>query len=282
MDLHTGPLGEAAKYSEGYSTERLFPMPRVEGRSTVGLEQAPAWVGADVWTGYEFSWLNTRGKPQVAVLRITVDAASTHIVESKSMKLYLNGYAQTRFDHADEVRGRLTADLSVAFGAQVQVALLALDDSQLEVALPAGQSLDDVDIEISDYQRNPSLLALSSGNVATDSKPVSEALITHLFRSLCPVTAQPDWASLTVAYTGAAIDRAGLLKYLVSYRQHQAFHETTIERIYTDIWQRCQPQRLQVRGYFLRRGGLDISPMRSSEAGAGSADAAATPRLARQ
>lgn len=257
-------------------------MPRVEGRSAVGLEQAPAWVGADVWTGYEFSWLNTRGKPQVAVLRITVDAASTHIVESKSMKLYLNGYAQTRFDHTDEVRGRLTADLSVAFGAQVQVALLALDDSQLEVALPAGQSLDDVDIEISDYQRNPSLLALSSGNVATDSKPVSEALITHLFRSLCPVTAQPDWASLTVAYTGAAIDRAGLLKYLVSYRQHQAFHETTIERIYTDIWQRCQPQRLQVRGYFLRRGGLDISPMRSSEAGAGSADAAATPRLARQ
>ena len=282
MDLHTGPLGEAAKYSEGYSTERLFPMPRVEGRSAVGLEEAPAWVGADVWTGYEFSWLNTRGKPQVAVLRITVDAASTHIVESKSMKLYLNGYAQTRFDHTDEVRGRLTADLSVAFGAQVQVALLALDDSQLEVALPAGQSLDDVDIEISDYQRNPSLLALSSGNVATDSKPVSEALITHLFRSLCPVTAQPDWASLTVAYTGAAIDRAGLLKYLVSYRQHQAFHETTIERIYTDLWQRCQPLRLQVGGYFLRRGGLDIRPMRSSEAGAGSADAAATPRLARQ
>lgn len=282
MDLHTGPLGEAAEYSEGYSAERLFPMPRAKGRSAVGLEQRPAWVGVDVWTGYEFSWLNTRGKPQVAVLRVTVDAASTHIVESKSMKLYLNGYAQTRFDHGGEVRARLTADLSAAFGAQVRVALLALDSGQLRVVSAAGQSLDDLEVEISDYQRNPSLLALSSADVAMDSKLVSETLTTHLFRSLCPVTAQPDWASLTVTYTGAAIDRAGLLKYLVSYRQHQAFHETTIERVYADIWQRCQPQRLQVSGHFLRRGGLDISPTRCSEAAAESTGAEATPRLARQ
>lgn len=269
-ELKTGPLGESSQYAEGYSPKRLFPMPRAEGRSAVGLRGALDWYGQDVWTGYEFSWLNERGKPEVAVLRLTVAAASSHIVESKSMKLYLNGYAQTRFDSTSKVRDRLTEDLSHAFGGAVAVELVALAEPSLGVSELAGYCLDELDVEITDYQRNPDLLVLAATQGAKETKetketPVTQVLTTHLFRSLCPVTAQPDWASVIVSYSGAAIDQAGLLKYLVSYRQHQAFHETTVERIYADIWERCQPERLSVSGRFLRRGGLDISPTRSSE-----------------
>ena len=269
-ELKTGPLGESSQYAEGYSPKRLFPMPRAEGRSAVGLRGALDWYGQDVWTGYEFSWLNERGKPEVAVMRLTVAAASSHIVESKSMKLYLNGYAQTRFDSTSKVRDRLAEDLSHAFGGAVVVELVALAEPSLGVSELAGYCLDELDVEITDYQRNPDLLVLAATQGAKETKetketPVTQVLTTHLFRSLCPVTAQPDWASVIVSYSGAAIDQAGLLKYLVSYRQHQAFHETTVERIYADIWERCQPERLSVSGRFLRRGGLDISPTRSSE-----------------
>lgn len=269
-ELKTGPLGESSQYAEGYSPKRLFPMPRAEGRSAVGLLGALDWYGQDIWTGYEFSWLNERGKPEVAVLRLTVAAASSHIVESKSMKLYLNGYAQTRFDSTSKVRDRLTEDLSHAFGGAVAVELVALAEPSLGVSELPGYCLDELDVEITDYQRNPDLLVLAATQGAKETKetketPVTQVLTTHLFRSLCPVTAQPDWASVIVSYSGAAIDQAGLLKYLVSYRQHQAFHETTVERIYADIWERCQPERLSVSGRFLRRGGLDISPTRSSE-----------------
>ncbi len=269
-ELKTGPLGESSQYAEGYSPKRLFPMPRAEGRSAVGLRGALDWYGQDVWTGYEFSWLNERGKPEVAVLRLTVAAESSHIVESKSMKLYLNGYAQTRFDSTSKVRDRLAEDLSHAFGGAVAVELVALAEPSLGVSELAGYCLDELDVEITDYQRNPDLLVLAATQGAKETKetketPVTQVLTTHLFRSLCPVTAQPDWASVIVSYSGAAIDQAGLLKYLVSYRQHQAFHETTVERIYADIWERCQPEKLSVSGRFLRRGGLDISPTRSSE-----------------
>ena len=263
-ELKTGPLGESSQYAEGYSPKRLFPMPRAEGRSAVGLRGALDWYGQDVWTGYEFSWLNERGKPEVAVMRLTVAAASSHIVESKSMKLYLNGYAQTRFDSTSKVRDRLAEDLSHAFGGAVVVELVALAEPSLGVSELAGYCLDELDVEITDYQRNPDLLVLAATQGAKET-PVTQVLTTHLFRSLCPVTAQPDWASVIVSYSGAAIDQAGLLKYLVSYRQHQAFHETTVERIYADIWERCQPEKLSVSGRFLRRGGLDISPTRSSE-----------------
>ena len=266
-ELKTGPLGESSQYAEGYSPKRLFPMPRAEGRSAVGLRVALDWYGQDVWTGYEFSWLNERGKPEVAVMRLTVAAASSHIVESKSMKLYLNGYAQTRFDSTSKVRDRLAEDLSHAFGGAVAVELVALAEPSLGVSELAGYCLDELDVEITDYQRNPDLLVLAATQGAKETKeaPVTQVLTTHLFRSLCPVTAQPDWASVIVSYSGAAIDQAGLLKYLVSYRQHQAFHETTVERIYADIWERCQPERLSGSGRFVRRGGLDISPTRSSE-----------------
>lgn len=266
-ELKTGPLGESSQYAEGYSPNRLFPMPRAEGRSAVGLSGALDCYGQDVWTGYEFSWLNERGRPEVAVLRLTVAAKSSHIVESKSMKLYLNGYAQTRFESTSKVRDRLVEDLSQAFSGAVVVDLVSLAEPSLGVSELTGECLDELDVEITDYQRNPDLLLLAAteGAKETIETPVTQVLTTHLFRSLCPVTAQPDWASVIVSYSGAAIDEAGLLKYLISYRQHQAFHETTVERIYADIWERCQPEKLSVSGRFLRRGGLDISPTRSSE-----------------
>ena len=266
-ELKTGPLGESSHYAEGYSPNRLFPMPRAEGRSALGLSGALDCYGQDVWTGYEFSWLNKRGKPKVAVLRLTVAAQSSHIVESKSMKLYLNGYAQTRFESTSKVCDRLVEDLSQAFNGAVVVDLVSLAEPSLGVSELTGECLDELDVEITDYQRNPDLLvpAATRGAQETNETPVTQVLTTHLFRSLCPVTAQPDWASVIVSYSGAAIDQAGLLKYLISYRQHQAFHETTVERIYVDIWERCQPEKLSVSGRFLRRGGLDISPTRSSE-----------------
>lgn len=264
IELKTGPLGASSQYADGYSSDRLFSMPRVEGRIAVGLSGALDCCGQDVWTGYEFSWLNERGKPEVAVLRLTVAVESSHIVESKSMKLYLNGYAQTRFESKSKVRDRLAEDLSQAFSGAVVVDLLALAEPSLGVSELTGECLDELDVEITDYQRNPDLLVPAATQGAKET-PVTQVLTSHLFRSLCPVTAQPDWASVIVSYSGAAIDQAGLLKYLISYRQHQAFHETTVERIYADIWERCQPEKLSVSGRFLRRGGLDISPTRSSE-----------------
>ena len=267
-DLQTGLLGESTDYADGYAVERLFPMPREEGRLAVGLGALPKWHGQDVWTGYEFSWLNNHGKPRVAVLRLTIDLGSSHIVESKSMKLYLNGYAQTQFDGPEQVRDQLGSDLGKAFGAKVRVDLIGLNDSSLLVQNSSGECLDDLDVVVTDYHRSPDLLSMNSqpGNQQAASEVVTESLTTHLFRSLCPVTAQPDWASVSVKYTGTAIDRVGLLKYLISYRQHQAFHETTVERIYADIWERCGLQKLRVTGRFVRRGGLDINPTRSSEA----------------
>ena len=263
--LSTGPLGLSGDYAEGYSAALLHPMPRAEGRMAVGLEVSleseTVSFGKDLWTGYEFSWLDTKGKPVVAGLKIVVDCATTNIVESKSMKLYLNGFAQTQFADAGAVSARLNQDLSSAFAGDVVVELIPIDELAGQWATMQGQCLDRLDIQVTQYQRAPELLGL------VDSSPqvVTEALYSHLFRSLCPVTAQPDWATVIVSYTGEAIDHAGLLGYLVSYRSHQAFHETTIERIYADIMASCQPTFLSVNGRFQRRGGLDINPFRSSE-----------------
>ena len=263
--LSTGPLGLSGDYAEGYSAALLHPMPRAEGRMAVGLEVSleseTVSFGKDLWTGYEFSWLDTKGKPVVAGLKIVVDCATTNIVESKSMKLYLNGFAQTQFADAGAVSARLNQDLSSAFAGDVVVELIPIDELAGQWATMQGQCLDRLDIQVTQYQRAPELLGL------VDSSPqvVTEALYSHLFRSLCPVTAQPDWATVIVSYTGEAIDHAGLLGYLVSYRSHQAFHETTIEHIYADIMASCHPTFLSVNGRFQRRGGLDINPFRSSE-----------------
>lgn len=245
--------------------------------------------GEDLWTGYELSWLDANGKPEVCGLRLRIPCTSPNIVESKSLKLYLNGFAQDRFSGREEVRKALLTDLCPVLGAAPSVELLNLEELGAAQNSPPGASLDGLELKVAQYERNPLLLRCREGEAdrkgnagagneaAARQADVAETWHTHLFRSLCPVTGQPDWASLVVAYRGPAIDPASLLAYLVSYRRHAAFHEEVIERIFLDIQQRCRPQQLSVSGHFLRRGGLDINPFRSTEA-----DAAPVRRLARQ
>lgn len=253
MDI---PLGKPTPSPERYDPGVLAPIPRMEGRRDMGLDQTLPFVGEDVWRGYEFSWLSHRGMPRVALVELRAGAMSPNIVESKSMKLYFNSFAQTRFDSADVVAECLRADLQAAFGAPVTVTLKGLEDADEPTVLP-GTSLDTQDVEVDTYQRAPHLLSLAPGDAA-----VTETVYTHRFRSLCPVTGQPDWASVLIGYQGPALDHAGLLRYLVSFRCHQAFHETTVEQIFLDLKTHGGCERLLVAGYFLRRGGVDINPVR--------------------
>jgi 7-cyano-7-deazaguanine reductase len=251
------PLGNPVEYTDGYDPRLLTPLPRAPLRREIGLAGSLPFAGEDVWHGYEFSWLTTSGMPCVRVLRLRVDVGSPCIVESKSLKLYLNGYAQTRFDLEAEVAGRLAQDLDRAFGTPISVELLAPDALRPERS-PPGVCLDHQVLAVDRFERTPELLDLDPG-----IEVVAASLYTDLFRSLCPVTGQPDWATVCIRYQGPAMDRAALLRYLISYRRHQAFHETTVEQIFLDLKARCQPERLLVAGAFLRRGGLDINPMRT-------------------
>jgi len=255
MDI---PLGKATDYSDVYDPSLLAPMDRRPARERLGLSAELPFAGEDVWNAYEFSWLIATGLPQVALLQLRVDAASPRMIESKSMKLYLNGFAQTRFESADRVLAALRRDLAEGFGAPVAVDLFPPADADPPHAALPGTSLDALDIDTDVYEPAPELLVSDPA-----AQPVAETLHTDLFRSLCPVTGQPDWASLLIRYAGAPIDHAGLLRYLVSFRRHQAFHEATIEQIFVDLKTHCGCRRLVVGGYFLRRGGIDINPFRA-------------------
>jgi len=224
------------------------------------------FLGADLWTAYELSWLNPRGKPQVALAQVTVPCETPNIIESKSFKLYLNSYNNTRFADAAEVQARLRADLSEAAwrGSDqtgtvgVRVLTPELFDQQPLHELD-GVNLDRLDLECTHYTPAPELLS-----AAVDEQPVSEVLTSNLLKSNCLVTGQPDWASVQIAYSGPQIDQAGLLQYLVSFRNHNEFHEQCVERIYMDILVRCKPAKLTVYARYTRRGGLDINPWRTS------------------
>jgi 7-cyano-7-deazaguanine reductase len=254
------PLGKTTEYRDTYAPEVLAPMSRADARQRLGLTGTAPFVGEDVWNGYEFSWLGPKGGPRVAGLRFVVDAGSPSFVESKSLKLYLNGFAQTRFASDSQVTARLEQDLGAAFGAVVCVTMVPLDGMPAARDRLPGYCLDQLDEPVDVYQRAPGLLELTrGGDVARDL-----TLHTHLFRSLCPVTGQPDWASVLVRYSGPAIEPLALWRYLLSYRCHQAFHETTIEQIFLDLAARCRCERLLVAGFFQRRGGLDINPMRTN------------------
>lgn len=254
------PLGRTTEYSDSYTPSLLYSFKRAEGRAAIGLSNVLPFRGEDVWWCYELGWLNESGRPVAAVAKMTVPCVSPRIVESKSMKLYLNSFAQTRFADRAEVLAALNTDLSAAFGAPVGVQLLEPDQLPAAAGHPPGACLDDLDVEIRTYQPAPDLLAV----IAADGLPVRETLHSNLFRSLCPVTGQPDFATVIVEYVGQRIVGSGLLAYLVSYRCHQAFHETTVEQIYRDIADRCTPEQLSVTGRFLRRGGVDINPFRSN------------------
>jgi 7-cyano-7-deazaguanine reductase len=254
-----GPLGKVTAYPATYTPSLLHPIDRSAARDQVGVAQASQLHGEDLWTGYEFSWLDTQGKPLVAGLRIRIPCQSPAMVESKSLKLYLNSFAQTKFESQAAVLHTLDQDLNLAFQAPVIIELMELAQLTVPVQQMPGVCLDDIDLRTDTYEREPDFLSLEDVDVS-----VHETLHSHIFRSLCPVTAQPDWASVSIEYSGVPVNRAGLLKYLISYRNHQAFHETTIEQIFCDIMATCAPSRLAVYGRFLRRGGLDINPFRSS------------------
>jgi 7-cyano-7-deazaguanine reductase len=248
-----GPLGQATGYPDRYDPSILFAVPRAPQRADIGIGSALPFTGADVWTAYEHTWLDARGKPRIAVLSIAVPIDSAYIVESKSMKLYLGSYAQTRFADVSKVLAAIEMDLSAATGGAVEVAVLR---SARIAALP-GVSIDDEDLAMDRYEVDPSLLHAGG-------ETVSEALRSDLFRSVCPVTGQPDYASVAIAYRGPRIDRAALLRYLVSYRLHAGFHEHCAERIFTDVARRCACESLTVHARFTRRGGIDINPFRTN------------------
>ncbi len=261
MSVQDSPLGKPSLYVSHYDAGLLHPIPRSGNRESLKLDGQAPFFGVDIWNGYELSWLNEKGKPQVAIAEFRVPCESPNIIESKSFKLYLNSFNQTRFRSWEEVQGRLAADLTRASGAEkVGVTLYTLDAAPgLEVSLD-GICIDGLDVEIETYHPDPTLLK------ADPSLQVSECLVSHLLKSNCPVTGQPDWASLIVRYRGPRIDQASLLQYLVSFREHQDFHEHCVERMFCEIRERCRPHQLLVYARYTRRGGLDINPMRSSHA----------------
>lgn len=256
MNLSNSPLGQHSDYVDHYDATLLFAIERSRARAALNLGCELPFVGEDVWNAWELSWLAPSGKPAIAIAEIRVPCHSDLLVESKSLKLYLNSFANSRFDSSDQVEACISRDLSALLGANVSVRLRPLEEPF--VALPVGVCIDDIDVDIECYEVAPSLLT-AAGEVVT------ERLYSHLLRSRCPVTGQPDWATLSISYSGAAIDRAGLLKYLVSFRNHQGFHEQLVEQIFLDLQQHCAPDSLTVYGRFTRRGGVDINPWRSTE-----------------
>ncbi len=260
MNHNDIPLGREVAYPSHYDAGLLFPIPRTLGRAEIGIDtgiDSPTlpFVGHDRWHAYELSWLDARGKPVAATATLAVPAASPKLIESKSLKLYLNSLNAARFDSAAQVRDTLVADLSRVAGAAVAVDFglppFAVDDGAILI--------DTLDLDIDDYgPPNADHLTLDGDAV------VEETLRSDLLKSNCPVTGQPDWAGVRIAYRGARIDRAGLLRYLVSFRDHAEFHEQCVERIFVDVMARCRPQSLSVEARYTRRGGLDINPWRAT------------------
>ena len=267
-DLSQAPLGKPSSYADQYDASLLFPIPRLDKRAQIGLADtvAPPFFGADMWTAFEVSWLNPRGKPQLALAHITVPCESTNIIESKSFKLYLNSFNNTIFADFDAVTAVMKRDLSAAAWqgtdaigtVGVRLVQPLMFDAQPIHELD-GLSLDRLDIDCSRYTPAPDLLHTEVGD-----SPVSEVLVSNLLKSNCLVTGQPDWGSVQISYSGQAINQEALLQYIVSFRNHNEFHEQCVERIFMDIWTRCKPSRLSVYARYTRRGGLDINPYRTS------------------
>ncbi len=256
-------LGKASAYIDHYDASLLYPIARQTKRDELGITGTLPFMGADLWTAYELSWLNPRGKPVIALAHITVPCETPHIVESKSFKLYLNSFNNTRFDSIDAVRERIAVDVgSAAWGKEgrVGVRLVAQELFAAEKVIELdGVNLDRLDLDCEHYTPAPELLS-----AVFDEQPVSETLVSHLLKSNCLVTSQPDWGSVQISYSGPQIDQGGLLQYIVSFRNHNEFHEQCVERIYTDIMARCKPTKLAVYARYTRRGGLDINPFRTS------------------
>jgi 7-cyano-7-deazaguanine reductase len=254
------PLGKTSAYVTQYDPSLLFPIARQSKRDELGLSGTLPFFGMDIWNAYELSWLNMRGKPQVAIARFMVPADSPNIIESKSLKLYLNSFNQTKLGGTEALLELLRADLSAGFGSPVQITLSSPDTfNKTTMAELQGMSLDRLDIEVDDYAPDATRLRAQH-----DEAPIEETLVSHLLKSNCLVTGQPDWASVQIQYVGAPIDHEGLLRYIIGFREHHEFHEQCVERIFTDILRQCKPQKLAVYARYTRRGGLDINPWRSN------------------
>ena len=278
-------LGKTTAYADQYDASLLFPIARAGKRAELNIgaglaHESPPFFGADQWTAYEISWLNPKGKPCVALGEFVIPADSPCIIESKSFKLYLNSFNNTKLVNADALHSLLMHDLSEASGATVAVKLVLPDvggifakpafaeietiqlaDTDPRNAVPVS-CLDRLDIECDSTRPTPEALRANHAEIA-----VHEILTSHLLKSNCLVTGQPDWGSLRIEYEGAQIEQAGLLQYIVSLRNHHEFHEQCVERIFMEIWTRCKPTRLSVYARYTRRGGLDINPFRTSSPG---------------
>ncbi|BBQ29522.1 NADPH-dependent 7-cyano-7-deazaguanine reductase QueF [Aeromonas caviae] len=251
-------LGQQSAYISQYTPSLLQPVPRSLNRDDLGLRGELPFQGCDVWTLYELSWLNAKGKPVVAIGEVFVPATSPNLIESKSFKLYLNSFNQTRCDSLEAVQALLVQDLSGCAGAPVSVTLFTLDQAPHQIAQLPGECIDNLDIEVDGYEFDATLLQGAAGR-----EIVEETLHSHLLKSNCLVTSQPDWGSVVIHYRGPRLDREKLLRYLISFRQHNEFHEQCIERIFTDLKHFCAPEQLTVHARYTRRGGLDINPFRS-------------------
>lgn len=253
-------LGKETEYKSEYDASLIYPIERKGNREKLTMPEKRvngdlAFFGVDVWTGFEISWLTPKGKPQVAIAEFRIPAESSHIVESKSFKLYLNSYNQTAFESAEQARDRMQQDLSEGFGADIGVVFYDVLDYPLNQA-NLGENIDHLDIDISDYEPNASLLK-------AESIQVSETLNSHLLKSNCPVTNQPDWATVVIEYSGSKLNQEALLQYIISYRNHDDFHEHCVEQIFCDLLAVGEFEQLIVGARYTRRGGLDINPTRS-------------------
>lgn len=257
--LSQSVLGKTTVYESEYNPKLLFPIPRQLKRDEIGVPEELPFTGWDIWNGYELSWLNLKGKPQVAVATFAFPAESKKIVESKSFKLYLNSFNNTQIADKDILADILKRDLSRAVGTDIQVTLYDLETAQLMThPIQEGECLDALDISCDTFSVNPNLLSCQE----TETE---EVLYSHLLKSNCLVTGQPDWGTVIIRYKGKQIDKESLLKYIVSFRNHNEFHEQCVERIFMDVRKHCQPEYLTVEARYTRRGGLDINPYRTSD-----------------
>jgi 7-cyano-7-deazaguanine reductase len=260
--MATLPLGQSTQYPDQYDPSLLFQIPRTENRLKLGIKenQALPFVGVDIWNAFELSWLNPKGKPQIALAEFQIPADSPHMIESKSFKLYLNSLNNARFADEHELQEQLIADLSAAAGSKITARIQANETiAKKGMQEMSGVLLDRLDIEIDPrIPADPSLLGVNE-----DFGPIEQCLVSHLLKSNCPVTGQPDWASVQIRYQGRPILEEGLLRYLIGFRQLGEFHEHCVETIFSDIKRECKPDKLSVYARYTRRGGLDINPFRT-------------------
>ena len=259
-------LGQQSAYPTHYDPNLLFPITRAKNRASLGVNNisSPPFFGVDLWNAYELAWLNLKGKPQIALAEFIIPADSPNMIESKSFKLYLNSLNQHCFANFTAVKTCLQHDLSQVLGTGLQVRLIqpceiTSNKKMAPIEELDGQLLDRLDIEVNSHQNADPLLLKADHT----SAPITQTLVSHLLKSNCPVTGQPDWASVQIQYQGRPIDEEGLLRYLIGFRQLGEFHEHCVEKIFCDIKIQCQPEKLSVYARYTRRGGLDINPFRT-------------------